>query len=200
MVELLDQAGGLDVIKMLKESGSIMEGHFELTSGYHSGYYLQCARLLQFPRMAGNLAAGAVKMIGCDVNMEQVDTIVSPAIGGILWGYMLAYTIGNRMIFAERREGKMSLRRGFGLSEGERVLVAEDVITTGGSVMEVIGVCHEMGARILGVVSIVDRNSGVDFGYPYYHMIKLNIEKYEPGNCPLCKKNIKMVYPGSKKK
>ncbi|MBN2073013.1 MAG: orotate phosphoribosyltransferase [Actinobacteria bacterium] len=191
----------MDVLKMLKDSSSILEGHFELTSGYHSQYYLQCAGLLQFPRMAGDLAASAIRIIGDEMDTGHIDTVVSPAVGGILWGYMLAYRLESRMIFTERTgEGKMSLRRGFKLSRGERVLVAEDVITTGGSVMEVIKICEDSGAKVLAVAGIVDRNSGVNFGYPYYYMIKLNIEKYEPNNCPLCKKNIKMIYPGSKNK
>jgi orotate phosphoribosyltransferase len=199
MVEVRKQARGLDVIKMLKDSGSMLEGHFELTSGYHSRYYLQCAKLLQFPLMAERLADGAIKILENDMDTGSIDTVVSPAVGGILWGYMLAYRMKKRMIFTERSKGKMSLRRGFGISAGEKVIIAEDVITTGGSVKEVIDICRESGSHVMGVVGIVDRNSGADFGYPYYYMVKLNIEKYEPASCPLCKKGIEMIYPGSKK-
>jgi orotate phosphoribosyltransferase len=104
------------------------------------------------------------------------------------------------MIFTERKDGDMLLRRGFDLEKDEKVVIAEDVITTGGSVREVIGICEERGADILAIAGIVDRNSGVDFGYPYLNMIKLDIEKYHPNDCDLCKKGVPMVYPGSRKK
>ena len=103
------------------------------------------------------------------------------------------------MIFTERAAGEMQLRRGFELSENEKVIVAEDVVTTGGSIKEVIKICEESGAEVAGIMSIVDRNSGVDFGYPYFNMLKISIEIYDPGQCPLCEKGIKIVYPGSRK-
>ena len=131
--------------------------------------------------------------------MEKVDTVISPAVGGILWGYMLAFRIEKKMIFTERVDGEMQLRRGFDLEEGERVIIAEDVITTGGSVKEVIKICEDNGAKVAGVMSIVDRNSGIDFGYPYYNMLKINIEIFDPEKCPMCREGREIVYPFSRK-
>ena len=200
MLKVISQAKDVDVYALFKETEAILEGHFELTSGYHSGIYMQCAALLQYPDRAGVLARSAVRMLDQEVGMDNIDTVVAPAMGGILWGYLLAERIGCRMIFTERKDGEMVLRRGFGLDKGEKVIIAEDVITTGGSVKEVISICEDMEADILAVAGMVDRNSGVDFGYPYLNMIKLEVEKYPPDDCGLCKKGIPMVYPGSRKK
>ena len=199
MLKIIEQAEGIDVYKIFKESGAIFEGHFKLTSGLHSGIYIQCAKLCEYPDRADMLASAAAKMLVKKIDMKKIDTIIAPAIGGILWGYMLAYRTGKRMIFTEGAEGKMQLRRGFGLKEGEKVIVAEDVITTGGSVKEVIKICDENRSDVACVMSIVDRNSGVDFGYPYYNMLKIDIEKYAPGQCPLCNEGTAIIYPGSRK-
>ena len=200
MIKVISQAEGVDVYRLFRESGAILEGHFQLTSGYHSGIYMQCAALLQYPERAGILARAAAGMLDDMIGADNIETVVSPAVGGILWGYLLAEKLGCRMIFAERKEGKMGLRRGFELKKGEKVVIAEDVITTGGSVREVISICRDSGAGILAVTGIVDRNSGVDFGYPYINMIKLDIEKYRPDDCGLCKKGVPVIYPGSRKK
>lgn len=199
MVKILEQAGGVDVYKLFKDSGAILEGHFKLTSGYHSGAYMQCASLLKYPDRAGLLADAACDMLRRDIDLRSIDTVVAPAMGGILWGYILAYRIGCRMVFTERKDGNMELRRGFDIKKGEKVVIAEDVITTGGSVKEVIKICKEMDADIKAVIAMADRNSGVDFGYPYYNMIKLDMEKYDPDDCPLCRKGVPVVYPGSRK-
>ena len=199
MLKIIEQAEGIDVFNIFKESGAIFEGHFKLTSGLHSGVYMQCARLLQYPDRAERLARAAAGILSKDIDMEKVDTVISPAVGGILWGYMLAFRIEKKMIFTERADGGMQLRRGFSLEEGEKVIIAEDVITTGGSVKEVIKICEDSGAEVVGIISIVDRNSGVDFGYPYYNMLKINIEIYEPGQCPMCSEGREIVYPGSRK-
>ena len=198
MLKIIEQAKGIDVFNIFKESGAIFEGHFKLTSGMHSGVYMQCAKLLQYPDRAGRLARAAAEMLSKDIDMGKVDTVISPAVGGILWGYIFAYRTEKKMIFTERADGEMQLRRGFELKEGEKVIVAEDVITTGGSVKEVIKICEGRGAEVAGIISIVDRNSGVDFGYPYYNMLKIDIEIYEPGQCPMCSKGQEIVYPGSK--
>jgi len=200
MLKVISQAKDVDVLALFRESEAIMEGHFELTSGYHSGIYMQCAALLQYPDRAGVLARSAARMLEEEVGRDNIDTVVAPAMGGILWGYLLAEKIGCRMIFTERKDGKMVLRRGFRLEKKEKIIIAEDVITTGGSVKEVISICEESKAQILAVAGIVDRNSGVDFGYPYLNMIKLEVEKYSPEDCDLCQKGIPMVYPGSRKK
>jgi orotate phosphoribosyltransferase len=199
MLKIIEQAEGIDVFNIFKESGAIFEGHFKLTSGLHSGVYMQCARLLQYPDKADRIAKAAAGILSKDIDIERVNTVISPAVGGILWGYMLAFRLGKKMIFTERADGGMQLRRGFSLEEGEKVIIAEDVITTGGSVKEVIKICEDSGAEVAGIISIVDRNSGVDFGYPYYNMLKINIEIYEPGQCPMCSEGREIVYPGSRK-
>jgi len=200
MTEVISQVPDLDVYGLFRESGAILEGHFELTSGYHSSVYLQCAAILQYPDRAGRVARAACRILDRDVGMHNIDTVVAPAMGGILWGYLLAQGIGCRMIFTERKEGEMQLRRGFDIKREERVVIAEDVITTGGSVKEVIGICREKKADIKAVVAMVDRNSDVDFGYPYYNMLNIDAEKYPFYDCPLCKKGAPLVYPGSRKK
>ena len=177
MLKIINQVEGLDVYRILKETGSIMEGHFKLTSGYHSNYYLQCARLLQYPDIALKLARRALDIIKKDIDTDSIDAVVSPAIGGILWGYTLAYALGCRMIFTERKNEKMELRRGFEINPCSKVIVAEDVITTGGSVKEVIEICRENKAEVKAVISIVDRSAKLEFEYPYYYLIKLEIEK-----------------------
>ena len=199
MLKIIEQAEGIDVFNIFKESGAIFEGHFKLTSGLHSGIYMQCAKLLQYPDRADRLARAAAGILSKDIDMGKVDTVISPAVGGILWGYILAFRIEKKMIFTERADGEMQLRRGFGLREGEKVMVAEDVITTGGSVKEVIKICEDNGAEVAGIISIVDRNSGIDFGYPYYNMLKIDIEIFEPEKCPLCREGQEIIYPGSRK-
>ncbi len=199
MLKIIEQAEGIDVFNIFKESGAIFEGHFKLTSGLHSGVYMQCAKLLEYPDRADKLAKAAAGILSKDIDMGKVNTVISPAVGGILWGYMLAFRTVKIMIFTERVDGEMQLRRGFEMKQGEKVIVAEDVITTGGSVKEVIKICEDSGAEVAGVISIVDRNSGVDFGYPYYNMLKIDIEIYEPGQCPLCSDGQEIVYPGSRK-
>ncbi|MCD4669753.1 MAG: orotate phosphoribosyltransferase [Actinomycetia bacterium] len=199
MLRVISQAEGLDVLKLFKDSGAILEGHFKLTSGYHSEAYMQCASLLKYPDRAALLADAACSMMGKEIDLKSIDTIIAPAVGGILWGYMLADSIGCRMIFTERKDGNMELGRGFDIKKGEKVIIAEDVITTGGSVKEVIKICREMGGDIKAVAVMADRNSGFDPGYPYYNMIKIDMEKYDPDNCPLCKNNIPVIYHGSRK-
>ncbi len=199
MLKIIGQAEGIDVFNIFKESGAIFEDHFKLTSGLHSGVYMQCAKLLQYPDRADKLAKAAAGILSKDIDIGKVDTVISPAVGGILWGYMLAFRIEKKMIFTERTDGEMQLRRGFDLREGEKIIIAEDVITTGGSVKEVIKICEDRGAEVAGVISIVDRNSGVDFGYPYYNMLKIDIEIFEPEKCPMCRKGQEIVYPGSRK-
>jgi orotate phosphoribosyltransferase len=200
MLKVVNQVEGLDIFKILKDTGSVMEGHFKLSSGYHSKYYLQCARLLQYPDIAFKFARKALELIREDIDIGSINAVISPAIGGILWGYMMAYAVGCRMIFTERKTENMELRRGFEIKKGEEIIVAEDVITTGGSVKEVIKICTEYGAQIKAVVSIVDRSDNIEFGYPYYYLIKLEIDKYQPSQCGLCRENLPLVYPGSGKK
>ncbi|MBC8390116.1 MAG: orotate phosphoribosyltransferase [Actinobacteria bacterium] len=198
-MKVISQIKNLDVLKILKDTGSILEGHFKLSSGYHSKYYLQCASLLQYPDKISNIIDSALEIIDKEIKKNIIQTVVSPAIGGILFGYLLAYKLKTRMIFTERKKGKMELRRNFNIIPGENILIAEDVITTGGSVFEVIDICRKFGANIKGIISIVDRSEKIKFNYPYFYLIKLKIENYLPSECPLCKKNIEFDYPGSRK-
>jgi orotate phosphoribosyltransferase len=197
MIKIVEQKTKTDILQMLKDTNAMMEGHFKLTSGYHSQYYLQCARLLQYPDLTFKLISEIPGIIDEKI-LEDTDTIISPAIGGIQFGYLLAYKLGKKMIFAERKSEKMEIRRGFEIKKGERLIVAEDVITTGGSVKEIIDICNSSGAKVEAVVSIVNRSENVDFDIPYYYLVKFDIDKYSPDNCPLCKKGIELYYPGSK--
>ena len=198
MIKIVEQKTKTDILQMLKDTNAMMDGHFKLTSGYHSQYYLQCARLLQYPDLTFKLISEIPQMIDEKI-LKNIDTVISPAIGGIQFGYLLAYKLGKKMIFAERKSEKMEIRRGFEIKKGERLIVAEDVITTGGSVREIIDICKSNGAEVEAVVSIVNRSLDADFGVPYYYLVKFDIDKYSPENCPLCKKGIKIDYPGSKK-
>ena len=141
---------------MLKDTKAIMEGHFKLTSGFHSQYYLQCAKLLQYPDLTYKITNEIPDIINKEI-IERVDTVISPAIGGIIFGYMLAFKLNKRMIFAERKNEKMEIRRGFEIKKGEKLIIAEDVITTGGSVKEIIEICRENGAVVEGIVSMVSK-------------------------------------------
>ena len=198
MIKITEQKTKTDILQILKDTNAMMEGHFKLTSGFHSQYYLQCARLLQYPDLTYRLISEIPDMIYKKI-LDDTDTIISPAIGGIQFGYLLAYKLGKKMIFAERKSEKMEIRRGFEIKKGERFIIAEDVITTGGSVREIIDICKSGGAQVKAVVSIVNRSENVDFGVPYYYLVKFDIDKYSPDNCPLCKKGIELYYPGSKK-
>jgi len=198
-MKVLSQLKSADVFGVFKETGAILEGHFKLTSGYHSKVYLQCAKLLQYPDKTLYLVNAAVNEYSGFLNEDTIETVVSPAMGGILFGYMLGLTLNKRMIFTERKEKTMELRRGFELKPGEKVIIAEDVITTGGSVFEVIEVCKNAGAEIKGIICIVDRSENIDFGYSFYSLIKIQVDKYPPDSCPLCNDGISIYYPGSRK-
>lgn len=199
MIKVIEQGKNIDILKMLNDTGSILKGHFRLSSGYHSEYYLQCAKLLQYPDLTLKIAEEAKNILNKDIETDNIDYIISPAIGGIIFGYMLAFNFGKKMIFTERKNKEMELRRGFKLKPGQKIIIAEDVVTTGGSVYEVINICKKNNAEIKAIISIVDRSIDIKFEFPYYYLIKLNIEKYNLSNCPLCKRNLKLIYPGSKK-
>ena len=197
-IKVLDQLDNIDVMAVLEETGAILEGHFKLSSGLHSGNYLQCAKLLQYPDRTAELVGAVIKQYQKVLSRDYVDTIVSPAMGGLFFGYMIACKLGTNMVFTERKEGKMELRRGFEIEKGQKVIIAEDVITTGGSVSEVIEICKDIGADIKGVICIVDRSDNLHFNYPFYYLIKIGIETYDESVCPLCRKNVKIYYPGSR--
>jgi orotate phosphoribosyltransferase len=183
------------VIEILKESGVLQEGHFLLTSGRHADKYLQCARVLQYPDYTGELAEGIASLW----DKNKIDVVIGPAIGGIIVSYAVGQALGRRTIFTERTDGKMNLRRSFQIKDKERVLIVEDVVTTGGSVMEVIKLLEERKNNIVGISPIVDRSGGkVSFKYPYRPLLTMDIKTYSPDDCPLCKANIPFTKPGSR--
>jgi len=186
-----------DVIKIFKRTEALLEGHFLLTSGRHSNQYFQCAKVLQYPEYTSQICA----LIANHFKDHEIDTVIAPAMGGMIVGYEVARQLNKRSIFTERENKEMTLRRGFSLSKGEKVLVCEDVVTTGGSVFEVIEIVKKFGAEIVGVGSIVDRSNGiVDFGYEFFPSLRLNAVSYSPEDCAICKEGkLELVKPGSRK-
>lgn len=185
-----------EIQELFEKTGVLLTGHFILTSGRHSERYLQCAKLLQYPA----LAEKALKELAQNFRESEVDTVIGPAIGGIIVAYEVARALSARALFAERENGVMTLRRGFSIEPGEHVLVVEDVVTTGGSVKEVIDVVRSCGGEVVGVGALVDRNGNrVDFGVPFYSLLSLEVESYPPEECPLCKKGLPAQKPGSRK-
>jgi len=185
-----------EVLTMLRETGALLEGHFLLSSGLHSARYIQCARLLQYPELAarvGEALAERARFLG------PMGAVVGPALGGILVAHEVARALGVRAMFTERENNVMTLRRGFELQARERVLIAEDVITTGRSSLEVAEVVHAQGARVVGSVSIVDRRAEEgSLPWPVISLVKLHIENHAPEACPLCRQGLPLVKPGSR--
>jgi len=183
------------VLEIYKRHGALLKGHFLLSSGLHSDTYLQSALVMQYPVIAEQIISELVKKL-YDVNFT---TVVSPAIGGIRFGYELARLLKKKSIFTERVDGKMTLRRGFHLDENDLVLIAEDVVTTGKSTKECMDAVLATGARIVGITSLIDRSGGqANFDIPFYPLIQLDVKTYKPEECPLCKENIELVKPGSR--
>ncbi|HYE80601.1 MAG TPA: orotate phosphoribosyltransferase [Clostridia bacterium] len=180
---------------IMEKTGVLQSGHFLLTSGKHSNRYMQCAKIFQHPDISAEISkALAEKYDGYDI-----DIVIGPAIGGIILAYEVARQLEVRALFAERENGAMTLRRGFEIKPGSRVLVVEDVITTGGSVKEVIEVVRKVGGEVVGVASVVDRSGGKAlFDVPFKSAIKIEIDTYEPEECPLCKSGSTAVKPGSR--
>ncbi len=185
-----------EVLEIFKETGGILKGHFLLTSGRHSDTYMQCAKLFMYPEHSKTLCAALAEQL----KKYDADIIASPAIGGIIMGYEVAAQLGVINVFFERQEGAMTLRRGFEIPEGARVIVVEDVVTTGGSVKEVIKEVKNLGGNVVAVASIVDRSNGVvDFGYPYEALLSMEVISYDASECPICKNtDIPVVKPGSR--
>ncbi|MBN1278539.1 MAG: orotate phosphoribosyltransferase [Chlorobium sp.] len=183
------------ILEVFKSTGALLEGHFRLTSGRHSNTYFQCAKVLQHPEHL-SLVCG---QIAGHFTESGVETVISPAIGGIVVGTEVGRQLGLKTIFAERKEGSMTIRRGFELAKGERVLVIEDVITTGGSVAEVIALIEAAGASLVGVGSVVDRSNGkVRLAENQYSVLAMEVISYRPEECPLCKAGIPLEAPGSR--
>jgi orotate phosphoribosyltransferase len=191
----MDQA---EVISRLKETESFLEGHFQFSSGLHGEAYVQCARLLQYPRQAEAVCRALADLLP-QAEQASLAAVVGPALGGMIIAYELARQLGVKGIFAERQEGVFTLRRGFCLSPGDKVLVAEDVITTGGSVKEVVTLLKAGGVEVVGVACIVDRSGGTaDPGAPLFSLAQLPLKNYSPEACPLCRQGIPLVKPGSR--
>lgn len=185
-----------EILDIFKKTEALFKGHFLLTSGRHSDVYFQCAKVLQYPEYIKQLCS----IIADHFNDYEIDTVVSPAIGGLVVGQEVARLLNKRFIFAEREDKKLTLRRGFSISPEEKLLVCEDVVTTGGSVFEVIDIVKSNSARLAGVGFIVDRSNGkVDFGHPQISTVKLDVKSYTSEECPLCKEGIEIVKPGSRK-
>jgi orotate phosphoribosyltransferase len=189
----MEQSEALD---LYRRTGAYLEGHFRLSSGLHSPGYMQSALVLQHPADAASLGAG----IAAHVKSFRPTVVLSPALGGLIIGHEVARALGVRAMFAERAGGtSLSLRRGFTLAPGDRVLVVEDVFTTGKSTRETIQVAREAGADVVGAAAIVDRSGGtIDFGIPSYALVRLSVPTYEPEKCPLCADGVPVVKPGSR--
>jgi orotate phosphoribosyltransferase len=185
-----------EVIERFRQTGALLEGHFLLTSGLHSAVYLQCALVLQHPGTAEEFG----QEIADQFREARIQTVVSPAIGGIVIGHEVARALGARFIWTERENAKMILRRGFSVLPGEKILVVEDVVTTGGSTRETIAALQSMGANVRGAASIIDRSSGsADVGVPRIALATLDVPSVEPAVCKACGRGEQVVKPGSRK-
>jgi orotate phosphoribosyltransferase len=186
-----------EIFNIFLKTEALLNGHFLLTSGRHSNQYFQCAKVLQYPEYTSKVCSVLAEFF----KSFDIDTVIAPAMGGILVGYEVARQLNKRAIFTERENNIMTLRRGFSLSENEKVLVCEDVVTTGGSVFEVIEIIEKSGSKVIGVASIVDRSNGkVNFNVPYKSALKLDVISYAEDDCSLCKENkIPLTKPGSRK-
>jgi orotate phosphoribosyltransferase len=192
-----------DTISLLKSSGAMLEGHFLLSSGRHSDRYFQCARLLQYPDRAAEALAGVVKRLRDDIRAGKIalDAVVGPAMGGIIAAYELGRQLGLPAFFTERDDtGKMTLRRGFAVSPGQKILIAEDVVTTGKSSAESAEVLTAQGAEVCALACVVDRRAeGAQVSWPLYAACKVDVGNWESENCELCHQGIPVVKPGSRK-
>lgn len=185
-----------EILEIFKGTNALLEGHFLLTSGRHSNKYFQCAQVLQHTKQTTQICS----ILANEYKDKNIDTVVAPAIGGIIVGQEVARQLGVRFVWAEREDNKMKLRRSFEINKDERILVCEDVVTTGGSVQEVIDIAKEAGAVVVGVGVIVDRSNGkADFGVPMKSTLQLEVVSYSADECPICKEGIELVKPGSRK-
>ena len=186
-----------EILKVFRENSALLEGHFILSSGLHSDRYVQCALVLQHPKVAEQLCselAAKLRQVGATV-------VAAPALGGILVAHEVARALGIRALFTERQDGNMTLRRGFSLAPGEPTLVVEDVMTTGLSTRETMRCVEEAGGKVVGAGALIDRGGGtVDLGVPKAALATLAIQNYNPAECPLCKSGIPAVKPGSRSK
>ena len=184
----------VDVVEILKKSDALLEGHFLLSSGKHSNRYVQCAKVLRFP----NYAAEVLSTVVDQIKDLDIDLVVGPAMGGVIVSYELGRQLGKETVFTERKDGVMELRRGFEVKPGARIIIAEDVVTTGKSTIETKKCLEALGGEVIGVACIANRTND-DIGMPIYSAIKLEIQVHDADNCPLCKEGqIELVKPGSR--
>lgn len=200
----------MDIESIYKKANAYLEGHFLLSSGKHSKYYLQSAKVLEDPKVAELLAKNLASSIKS--SKIQIETVCSPALGGILAGYELARWLGARFIFTERVEGKMSLRRGFEVKKNEKILICEDIITTGGSALEAALAVESLGANVVAYAALANRGFCKRVGSdlkssltcklpkdtPFFALEDFIFDIYEPKNCPLCKNGSEAIKPGSR--
>jgi orotate phosphoribosyltransferase len=189
-----------DVLKLFKDKGALLQGHFKLTSGLHSDSYFQCALLLQYGCDADLLGAELARRFKKEYPPEnKITAVVSPAVGGIVLGYVVARALGARAMFAERVDGQFQLRRGFALVPKENTLIVEDVLTTGGSVREISTLVEASGATVAGFAALADRSeSTLQFTAPKHSLLRLPLVTYPPDQCLLCDQGIPLVKPGSR--
>lgn len=184
-----------EVLALFQGTGALLEGHFQLSSGLHSRQYLQCAALLQHPTLAARLCGALARGFEAD----EISVVAGPALGGVLVAYELARALGARTVFAERVDGHLTLRRSFQISPEDRVLLAEDVITTGGSSLELYELVTRAGGTVVGVGSIVDRSGGAaEFPVKCHALLSMPLKTFTAEACPLCKEGIPMAKPGSR--
>ena len=183
------------LLDLFRKSGALLEGHFRLSSGLHSSGYLQCALVLQHPDYAEKLG----RELAEKTRALRPTVVLSPALGGVIIGHEVARALRVRAIFTERQDGAMTLRRGFVIGESDRVLVVEDVLTTGGSTRETMQVARAAGAHVVGAAAIVDRSGGrANLDVPFQALLDMALPTYEPDQCPLCAQGLPVVKPGSR--
>lgn len=182
------------IMDILLKTNSILKGHFKLSSGLHSDSYVQCASCLKYPEYASKLARELYLL----TSKLNPDVIVSPALGGIIIGWEVARCFNLPFIFTEREDGVVKFRRGFSVKKNEKVLIVEDVFTTGKSTLEVYNAVKDLGGDVAGACSIIKRGS-FKFNFPSFSLVELDLKTYEPDNCPMCRENIPFVKPGSRK-
>lgn len=191
----MNSTNSMNYLEHFRQTNALLEGHFILSSGLHSPKYLQCALALAYPADAAKFG----RAIAEHFTDAKIETVASPAIGGLVIGYAVANALNVRFIWTERQNGEMTLRRGFSVRENERILVVEDVITTGGSTRECIEALEKNGAKVTNAASIIDRSGGAaDVGVPRIALVSLEVPSYKPEDCPLCREGTEAVKPGSR--
>ena len=187
-----------EVLKIFEETNALLIGHFELRSGLHSNQFFQCALVLQYPRIAGQLCEALVEKMKSELQELDVDTVIAPAMGGITIGHDVARALGVRFIFVEKENNALKLRR-FKIKPGERFVVAEDVVTRGGRVQETINIVKENGGIVAAIGILVNRSGGkASFDVPLVSLLDIEPVTFDPADCPLCKEVLELVHPGSK--